>query len=229
MSEPFLETWKPLQYAVERVLYTGLVAAGERPGRGKGQVDENGEPFRLGEDRADLLSLGASQVDGAQQTQLEQRTQRDERSKDVAATNDAYYSGGDWKAAMERRQGSRYDFNGQLLEDWLQQSASSGASSAPLPCPTREELDERHDFGGVLGEDPSCLQVVDLAGQVDLAPGDSGTVTYTTEDDNHFGARFAALDREEAEKIAKIVVEPQGNDSAKMLVNTSDFKNTHNQ
>ena len=35
--------------------------------------------------------------------QLEQRNQRVERSKDVAATKDAYYSGGDWKAAMERR------------------------------------------------------------------------------------------------------------------------------
>jgi DNA primase len=35
--------------------------------------------------------------------QLEQRTRRQERSKDVAATNDAYYSGGDWKAEMERR------------------------------------------------------------------------------------------------------------------------------
>ena len=34
------------------------------------------------------------------------------------------------QAAMERRKGSRYDFNGQLLEDWLQQSASNGASSA---------------------------------------------------------------------------------------------------
>ena len=35
--------------------------------------------------------------------QLEERTQRRERSKEVAATNEAYYSGGDWKAEMERR------------------------------------------------------------------------------------------------------------------------------
>lgn len=34
---------------------------------------------------------------------LEGRARREQRSRDVAATNDAYYSGGDWKAEMERR------------------------------------------------------------------------------------------------------------------------------
>ena len=36
-------------------------------------------------------------------SQLDHRVQREERSKEVAATNEAYYSGGDWKAEMERR------------------------------------------------------------------------------------------------------------------------------
>ena len=31
--------------------------------------------------------------------------------------------------------------------------AASGARDASLPCPTREELDERHDFSGVLGRE----------------------------------------------------------------------------
>lgn len=34
------------------------------------------------------------------------------------------------QAVMERRQGSQYDFNGELLEDWLETCARSGASSA---------------------------------------------------------------------------------------------------
>lgn len=34
---------------------------------------------------------------------LQNRIQRDQRTRDVAATNEAYYSGGDWRAEMERR------------------------------------------------------------------------------------------------------------------------------
>ena len=34
---------------------------------------------------------------------LEGRVRREQRSRDVAATNEAYFSGGDWKAEMERR------------------------------------------------------------------------------------------------------------------------------
>jgi DNA-binding NtrC family response regulator len=49
------------------------------------------------------------------------------------------------------------------------------------PSPSRDELDERYDFGGVLGRDPAFLQVLDLAGRVAatdasvLITGDSGT------------------------------------------------------
>ena len=34
------------------------------------------------------------------------------------------------QAVMERRKGRQYDFNGQLLEDWLRQSADTGVKSA---------------------------------------------------------------------------------------------------
>jgi DNA-binding NtrC family response regulator len=57
---------------------------------------------------------------------------------------------------------------------------ASGARDRP-PCPTRDELDERYDFSGVLGRDPAFLQVLDIAGRVAatdasvLITGDSGT------------------------------------------------------
>jgi DNA-binding NtrC family response regulator len=57
---------------------------------------------------------------------------------------------------------------------------ASGARDAH-PSPSRDELDERYDFGGVLGRDPAFLQVLDLAGRVAatdasvLITGDSGT------------------------------------------------------
>jgi len=49
------------------------------------------------------------------------------------------------------------------------------------PSPTRDELDERYDFDGVLGQDPAFLQVLELAGRVAgtdasvLITGESGT------------------------------------------------------
>ena len=44
--------------------------------------------------------------------------------------------------------------------------AASGARADGLPCPTRDSLDERFDFSGVIGRDPSFLRVLDLAGRV---------------------------------------------------------------
>jgi DNA-binding NtrC family response regulator len=58
--------------------------------------------------------------------------------------------------------------------------AQSGAREAPV-SPTRDELDERYDFHGVLGRDPAFLQVLELAGRVAgtdasvLITGESGT------------------------------------------------------
>lgn len=59
--------------------------------------------------------------------------------------------------------------------------SASGARDAAPACPTRDELDRRYDFDGVLGRDPGFLRVLDLAGRVAasdasvLITGDSGT------------------------------------------------------
>ena len=58
---------------------------------------------------------------------------------------------------------------------------ASGARDKSQPSPTRDILDERFDFSGVLGRDPEFLRVLDLAGRVAssdasvLITGDSGT------------------------------------------------------
>lgn len=58
---------------------------------------------------------------------------------------------------------------------------ASGIRNGTPPCPTRDELDEHYDFGGIIGQDPAFLRVLDLAGRVAatdasvLITGDSGT------------------------------------------------------
>ncbi len=58
---------------------------------------------------------------------------------------------------------------------------ASGARDKSQPSPTRDTLDERYDFSGVLGRDPDFLRVLDMAGRVAssdasvLITGDSGT------------------------------------------------------
>jgi len=59
--------------------------------------------------------------------------------------------------------------------------AASGLADKDTPTPTRNELDERYDFSGVIGRDPEFLSVLNLAGRVAgtdasvLITGDSGT------------------------------------------------------
>ena len=59
--------------------------------------------------------------------------------------------------------------------------AASGIRNGSPPCPTRDELDAKYDFGGIIGQDPAFLRVLDLAGRVAatdasvLITGDSGT------------------------------------------------------
>ena len=73
--------------------------------------------------------------------------------------------------------------NAQLLQTIrtvLSLETSRGAATGS-PAPPREELDERYDFGALLGEDPELLRVLELVGRVAatdasvLITGESGT------------------------------------------------------
>ncbi len=59
---------------------------------------------------------------------------------------------------------------------------AASASSAPsAPLPSREELDARYDFGGLVGNDPRLLRILEIIGRVSsteasvLITGESGT------------------------------------------------------
>lgn len=82
--------------AIERVDQLGVEGTDLEPVLARLLTTEAGEPA------VDTDFDAVAEID-ALLAQLEQRTRRAERSKDVAATNDAYFSGGDWKAEMERR------------------------------------------------------------------------------------------------------------------------------
>ncbi len=73
--------------------------------------------------------------------------------------------------------------NAQLLQsiNTVLSLAESRHEVGDSPIPRREELDERYDFGPILGEDPNLLRILDLVGRVSgtdasvLITGESGT------------------------------------------------------
>jgi DNA primase len=81
---------------VERVDQLGVEGTDLEPVVARLLSNEDGEP------NIDADFDPVAEIDSLL-AQLDERTQRRERSKEVAATNEAYYSGGDWKAEMERR------------------------------------------------------------------------------------------------------------------------------
>ena len=82
--------------AIERVDQLGVEGTDLEPVLARLLTPEDGDPTPGAE-------LDPAAEIAALLVQLEGRVQREQRSREVAATNDAYFSGGDWKAEMERR------------------------------------------------------------------------------------------------------------------------------
>ena len=82
--------------AIERVDQLGVEGTDLEPVLARLLTPEDGDPAPDAEfdPAAEITAL---------LTQFENRVRREQRSREVAATNDAYFSGGDWKADMERR------------------------------------------------------------------------------------------------------------------------------
>lgn len=82
--------------AIERVDQLGVEGSDLEPVLARLLTPEEGEPA------PDVDFDPVAEIESLL-ARLAGRVQREQRSKDVAATNDAYYSGGDWRAEMERR------------------------------------------------------------------------------------------------------------------------------
>lgn len=99
------------------------------------------------------------------------------------------------QACMERREGSRYDFNGQLLDNWLRSQAEAGIESVIIamlfflpgrhagPCGDVEEICEavlkdhpqlRYTITPLISEHPLLLEILESRLQALEARGGTG-------------------------------------------------------